>query len=125
MVVLEGKREEAFLLIITQITMTKILEVLALTLLLPAKDGAGFSVIARSSLPSGRSCELSRYWQLSASSSSSTTRRPDASAAIQAALEASRAYGPTSPEARVAWDAVEEMDASDNRFVTAARSARR
>jgi len=43
--------------------------------------------------------------------------RPDASAAIQAALEASKKYGPTSPEARVAWDAVEEMDASDNRYV--------
>ena len=43
-----------------------------------------------------------------------STTRPDASSAVQAALEASEKYGPTSPEARVAWDAVEEMDASDN-----------
>ena len=41
--------------------------------------------------------------------------RPDASSAIQEALEASKKFGPTSPEARVAWDIVEEMDASDNR----------
>ena len=35
--------------------------------------------------------------------------------AIQAALDASRKYGATSPEAQVLWDAVEEMNASDNR----------
>ena len=46
-----------------------------------------------------------------------STVRPDTSAAIQAALEASKKFGATSPEARVAWDAVEEMDASDNRYV--------
>ena len=40
--------------------------------------------------------------------------RTDASAAIQAAQEASAKFGPTSPEAKVAWDTVEEMDASDN-----------
>jgi len=40
--------------------------------------------------------------------------RPDASSAIKEAMKASEKYGPTSPEARVAWDAVEEMDASDN-----------
>jgi hypothetical protein len=40
--------------------------------------------------------------------------RPDTSGAIQAALEATEKYGASSPEARVAWDAVEEMDASDN-----------
>ena len=35
--------------------------------------------------------------------------------AIEAALEASKKYGPTSQEARVLWDIVEEMNASDNR----------
>lgn len=43
--------------------------------------------------------------------------RTDASAAIQAAQEATNKYGPTSPEAKVAWDTVEEMDSSDNRYV--------
>lgn len=41
--------------------------------------------------------------------------RPDTSKQVEAALEASHEYGPTSPEARIAWEAVEEMDASDNR----------
>ena len=35
--------------------------------------------------------------------------------AIQEAMAASKKFGPTSKEARVAWEAVEEMDASDNR----------
>ena len=39
----------------------------------------------------------------------------DSSAAVAAALEASKKYGATSPEARVAWEAVEDMDSSDNR----------
>jgi CP12 domain len=43
--------------------------------------------------------------------------RPDSSAAVAAALEATKKYGATSPEARVAWDTVEEMDSSDNRYV--------
>lgn len=41
--------------------------------------------------------------------------RVDSSDAVKAALEASKKYGATSKEARVAWDIVEEMDASDNR----------
>lgn len=45
--------------------------------------------------------------------------RPDSSAAVAAALEASKKYGATSPEARVAWEAVEDMDAADNRYVVA------
>lgn len=48
----------------------------------------------------------------------STTRlhsTVDAASAIQAALEASKTHGASSPEARVAWDAVEEMAAADNR----------
>lgn len=40
---------------------------------------------------------------------------PDATAAIEAAVKASKNFGPTSPEARVAWDIVEEVSASDNR----------
>ena len=39
----------------------------------------------------------------------------DSSQAVQAALEASKKYGVTSKEAQALWDAVEEMDASDNR----------
>lgn len=35
--------------------------------------------------------------------------------AIAAATAASKQYGPTSPEARVAWDIVEELNSADNR----------
>lgn len=35
--------------------------------------------------------------------------------AIQAAMEASKNFGASSPEARVAWDAVEEITSSDDR----------
>ena len=41
--------------------------------------------------------------------------RVDASDLIKEAMEISKKYGASSPEARVAWDAVEEVDASDNR----------
>ena len=41
--------------------------------------------------------------------------RVDTTDAIQEAMAASKKFGPTSKEARVAWEAVEEMDASDNR----------
>jgi len=44
--------------------------------------------------------------------------RPDASAAIAHALEMSKTFGPTSKEAALAWDIVEELDSSDNRFVS-------
>lgn len=43
--------------------------------------------------------------------------RPDSSKAVAAALEASKKYGATSPEARLAWEAVEDMDSADNRYV--------
>lgn len=49
-----------------------------------------------------------------------TTARPDASSAIQEALAASKQFGPTSPEARIAWEAVEDMDSSDTRCVQVA-----
>lgn len=52
----------------------------------------------------------SKMTRLSMSSS-----RVDSSEAVKAALEASKKYGATSPEARVAWDIVEEMDSRDNR----------
>lgn len=42
------------------------------------------------------------------------SERVDSSEAIQAALEASKKYGAASPEARVLWDIVEEMDSADN-----------
>lgn len=42
--------------------------------------------------------------------------RPDASKAIKEALEASKKYGATSDEARMAWEIVEELDSSDNRY---------
>ncbi len=41
--------------------------------------------------------------------------RGNSSDAIQEAIEASRKFGPTSQQARVAWDIVEEINASDNR----------
>lgn len=37
--------------------------------------------------------------------------------AIEAALEASKTHGPTSKEAQLLWEVVEEMNASDNRCV--------
>ena len=41
----------------------------------------------------------------------------DSSEAVKAALAATKEFGPTSKEAALAWDIVEEMDASDNRCV--------
>ena len=40
--------------------------------------------------------------------------RPDSSNEIKEALRISKEFGPTSNEARVAWEIVEEKDASDN-----------
>ena len=40
--------------------------------------------------------------------------RVDTSDAIAEAMKISKKYGPTSKEAALAWEAVEEMDASDN-----------
>lgn len=42
------------------------------------------------------------------------TSRPDASDAIAEALRISKEFGASSDEARVAWDIVEELDASDS-----------
>eukprot|EP00565_Helicotheca_tamesis_P008586 CAMPEP_0185728804 /NCGR_PEP_ID=MMETSP1171-20130828/4199_1 /TAXON_ID=374046 /ORGANISM="Helicotheca tamensis, Strain CCMP826" /LENGTH=203 /DNA_ID=CAMNT_0028397549 /DNA_START=50 /DNA_END=661 /DNA_ORIENTATION=+ len=52
-----------------------------------------------------------RVW---GSSTALQNSRVDSSEAVKAALDATKKYGATSPEARVAWDIVEEMDASDN-----------
>jgi CP12 domain len=43
--------------------------------------------------------------------------RPDSSGAVKLAMEITAAKGINSPEAKVAWDIVEELDASDNRCV--------
>ena len=43
--------------------------------------------------------------------------RPDASSAVEEALKITAAFGIGSKEAKVAWDTVEELDASDNRCV--------
>ena len=43
------------------------------------------------------------------------TRAADSSALIEEALKISKEFGPTSSEARLAWEAVEEVNASDNR----------
>jgi CP12 domain len=43
--------------------------------------------------------------------------RPDAANLVEEALKISAAYGLDSKEAAVAWDAVEEVDSSDNRYV--------
>ena len=47
----------------------------------------------------------------------SAVTRPDTSSAIEQAMKVSQKYGASSREAAVAWDAVEEMDSSDNRYV--------
>lgn len=41
--------------------------------------------------------------------------RPDTANLVEEALKISAAFGLDSKEAAVAWDAVEEVDASDNR----------
>ncbi len=41
--------------------------------------------------------------------------KADATALIDEATRLSKEFGPTSPEARLAWEAVEEVNASDNR----------
>jgi hypothetical protein len=43
--------------------------------------------------------------------------RPDASSMIAEAMAASKTFGASSVEARLAWEAVEEMDSADNRYV--------
>lgn len=42
------------------------------------------------------------------------TSRPDTADAVTEALRISKEFGATSPEARVAWDVVEEMDSNDS-----------
>lgn len=64
--------------------------------------------VAQSFSPS--TMQMRRTTQLSA--------RADSSDLIKQALEASKTYGPSSPEARLAWEAVEEVDSSDNSAAT-------
>lgn len=42
--------------------------------------------------------------------------RVDSASAVAEALEISKKFGATSKEARIAWENVEEMDSSDNRY---------
>eukprot|EP00543_Licmophora_paradoxa_P011939 CAMPEP_0202458300 /NCGR_PEP_ID=MMETSP1360-20130828/24394_1 /ASSEMBLY_ACC=CAM_ASM_000848 /TAXON_ID=515479 /ORGANISM="Licmophora paradoxa, Strain CCMP2313" /LENGTH=217 /DNA_ID=CAMNT_0049078785 /DNA_START=22 /DNA_END=675 /DNA_ORIENTATION=+ len=51
---------------------------------------------------------------LSSVKSDNSAARPDTSQFIKSALEATEKFGAQSSEARLAWEAVEEMDASDN-----------
>ncbi|CAB9511233.1 expressed unknown protein [Seminavis robusta] len=50
--------------------------------------------------------------------SSIAVPRPDASKAVKEALEITESFGINSNEAKVAWDIVEEIDASDNSEAT-------
>jgi hypothetical protein len=47
--------------------------------------------------------------------SGTSTARPDVTRAVADAVDAAKRYGAASPEARVAWETVEELSASDNR----------
>ena len=47
--------------------------------------------------------------------SSLSSTRVDSADLVKEALEISKKFGASSPEARLAWEAVEEVDASDNR----------
>merc|ERR1711862_618401 len=49
-------------------------------------------------------------------SRTSTSLNTSADEAISAALEASKKFGASSPEAKVLWDVVEEINSSDNRI---------
>lgn len=42
--------------------------------------------------------------------------RADSSKLVEEALAASKKFGASSPEARLAWETVEEVDSSDNRW---------
>eukprot|EP00529_Nitzschia_sp_RCC80_P040194 CAMPEP_0113512962 /NCGR_PEP_ID=MMETSP0014_2-20120614/39607_1 /TAXON_ID=2857 /ORGANISM="Nitzschia sp." /LENGTH=81 /DNA_ID=CAMNT_0000409331 /DNA_START=234 /DNA_END=479 /DNA_ORIENTATION=+ /assembly_acc=CAM_ASM_000159 len=44
-----------------------------------------------------------------------SSTRVDSADLIKEALEVSKKFGASSPEARLAWEAVEEVDAADNR----------
>jgi hypothetical protein len=43
------------------------------------------------------------------------TQRPDVTQAVADAVSAAKRHGAASPEARLAWETVEELSASDNR----------
>lgn len=66
------------------------------------------SVSAFSSSPFGTKTKKFQGWTFLKNA------RVDSSEAIRNALETAKKYGSASQEARVAWEAVEEMDSSDN-----------
>lgn len=78
---------------------TKILDIMKITLFLSSVYAANAFIAP----------------QFAVRSSTQLFDRVDSSEAVEAALKASKEFGPTSKEARVAWDIVEEMDSSDNR----------
>ncbi|KAL3945050.1 MAG: hypothetical protein SGBAC_000841 [Bacillariaceae sp.] len=57
-------------------------------------------------------------WRKEAPSAVRKQTRVDTSDLIEEALTASKTYGASSPEARLAWDVVEEIDAMDNNAAT-------
>ena len=69
------------------------------------------SVAAFAPAPISPRCSRSSPSSMALAASATTT-------AIEAALAASKEHGPTSKEAMLAWETVEEMNASDNRCVS-------
>ena len=51
------------------------------------------------------------------------TSRPDATSAVEEALKITASFGIDSKQAKVAWDTVEELSASDNRYAICWRVA--
>ena len=103
----------------TEMISTKLLH-LALAILLSAADGGHAFIISSSSTIIAASVKPLGWAATPMTASSSSTRlsgtvRPDATDAIAEALRLSEEYGASSPEARVAWDVVEEMDSNDSR----------
>ena len=72
------------------------------------------SVAAFAPAPISPRCSRSSPSSMALAASATTT-------AIEAALAASKEHGPTSKEAMLAWETVEEMNASDNRCVYVCR----
>ena len=75
-----------------------------------------FLTIAAASAPTSTAFLSSSSMQAPMTALSAT--RVDTSDLIEEALAASKKYGASSPEARLAWEVVEEIDASDNSVAT-------
>lgn len=66
-------------------------------------------------LPSADAFLNANLARIKSCQSTLTALRSADSDAVEDALDASKKFGPTSKEARVAWDIVEEIRARDNR----------